>query len=154
MSNFDDFLNNLNSANQNDVPEEKEDSNLFDLNFEGSGEPQDVAPAEEPGTPVFPEEVVEAAPVETGAQNEDLFNFAPEGEASPAAEAPAEGLFNFGAQAEEAVQDVASAAEAPAEGLFNFGAQAEEAAPDDAPEGDASGEGVDHVGGRAEEAAQ
>ena len=105
MSNFDDFLNNLNSANQNDVPEKKEESNLFDLNFEGSAEPQNVEPSEEPATPAFPEEVSEVPPVETGAPNEDLFNFAQEertfpAEEAPAEEAPAEGLFNVRAPEE------------------------------------------------------
>ena len=134
MSNFDDFLNNLNSANQNDGPEEKEEANFFDLNFEGSAEPQNAVPSEEPVTPDVPEEVVETSPAETEASNDELFSFAQEDETVSAEEAPAEGLFNFGTPAEEPVQDAAPAEEAPAEGLFNFGAPAEEPAHDAAPE--------------------
>ncbi|MDO4858957.1 MAG: hypothetical protein Q4A17_13555, partial [Thermoguttaceae bacterium] len=154
MSNFDDFLNNLNSANQNDGPEEKEEANFFDLNFEGSTEPQNAVPSEEPVTPDVPEEVVETSLAETEASNDELFSFAQEDETVSAEEAPAEGLFNFGTPAEEPAHDAVPAEEAPAEGLFNFGTPAEEPAHDAVPAEEAPAEGLFNFGAPAEEPAQ
>ena len=152
MSNFDDFLNNLNSANQNDGPEEKDDSNLFDLNFEGSDESQNVEPSEEPVAPIFPEEVGETTQVGADAPNEDLFSFAQEEETFQTEEVPAEDFSGFASQAEEPAQEFTPSEEAPADGFFNFASQAEE--PTEAPAQEAPADGFFNFASQAEEPAE